>query len=106
MAKRENQPHTRCKLEEIRNANEESLEALSEAVGMSASCLHKLQKGRDPKFLMALKIARHYQKPLTEIWPDAKTLFKEVPCQRAEPNQKSKSVNRTAEKSKTKKAST
>lgn len=106
-ARTKNRPHPNCQLETIRTENNESLEVLSRAVGMSASCLHKLQQGRDPKFQMALKIARHYKKPLTELWPDSKELYKEVPkenpeCQRA----KSKSDKKTAAKPGRKKAST
>ncbi len=79
MITRNNRPHPNCQLGPIRVESGDSLEVLSEAVGMSPSCLLKLQDGRDPKLCMGLKIAGHYQKPLAVIWPDLVPLLENVP---------------------------
>lgn len=57
------------RVEEFRKKNNENQEDLANIVGVSRQTIISIEKGKyNPSILLAFKIAKHYQKPIEEIF--------------------------------------
>ena len=57
------------RVEEFRKKNNENQEDLANFVGVSRQTIISIEKGKyNPSILLAFKIAKHYQKPIEEIF--------------------------------------
>ena len=57
------------RVEEFRKQNNENQEDLANIVGVSRQTIISIEKGKyNPSILLAFKIAKHYQKPIEEIF--------------------------------------
>ena len=57
------------KVEELRNLNKEKQEELANLLGVSRQTIISIEKGKyNPSIMLAFKIAKHYGKPIEEIF--------------------------------------
>jgi len=60
-----------CKVRDVRESLNLSLNETAKAIGMSVSGLHVIEHGADTQMTTAKKIAKFYGKTISELWPDS-----------------------------------